>query len=40
MRFVIQRVKEASVQAEQEVIGEIKKGYTIFRKKKDRLKAK
>lgn len=26
MRFVIQRVKEASVQAEQEVIGEIKKG--------------
>ena len=27
MRFVIQRVKEASVQAEQEVIGEIKKGY-------------
>lgn len=30
MRFVIQRVKEASVQAEQEVIGEIKKGYLVL----------
>lgn len=30
MRFVIQRVKEASVQVEQEVIGEIKKGYLVL----------
>ena len=30
MRFVIQRVKEASVQAEQDVIGEIKKGYLVL----------
>lgn len=30
MKFVIQRVKEASVQAEQEVIGEIKKGYLVL----------
>lgn len=30
MRFVIQRVKEASVQAEQEVIGEIKTGYLVL----------
>ena len=30
MRFVIQSVKEASVQVEQEVIGEIKKGYLVL----------
>ena len=30
MRFVIQRVKEASVRVEQEVIGEIKKGYLVL----------
>lgn len=30
MRFVIQRDKEASVQVEQEVIGEIKKGYLVL----------
>lgn len=30
MRFVIQRVKEASVRVDQQVIGEIKKGYLVL----------
>ena len=30
MRFVIQRVKEASVRVDKEVIGEIKKGYLVL----------
>lgn len=30
MRFVIQRVKQAKVQVEQEIVGEISQGYCIF----------
>ena len=30
MRFVIQRVKKASVQVEEKVIGEINKGYLVL----------